>query len=241
MNKSEFILETVYADNNRVILTYTQKVPAAANPLLLLSLVDRKLTMQKGITFSEVGDASMYSPKTKMGEEVVSFDTAKVPANTATLNLHLQMTLKEPVNQNQNQLKAVGTLSTDFSVPFHPGRAANVNQTVTVDGISITLTRIVVSPSQTRLYVMSSRIQIGDPQHSPYYLSVGNWHTPPYGFDSSRVLMPIGKSASTTGVVLTENAPLIDKQGEWTFKISSGAIVNYSGSGTWTFHFAIPD
>src|SRR5438270_6825721 len=45
-----FTFETIYADNNRVILTYTQKVPATHDPLLLISLMHRKMTMQKGIT-----------------------------------------------------------------------------------------------------------------------------------------------------------------------------------------------
>jgi len=232
-----FTIQTVYADNNRVILTYTvtSSVSGNAQPVgQKFIMANFILTMQNGITLSQMGDAGSFNSKLGYYDYVASFDTAQVPANTNTLNLHLQATLYSGMGRHQ-----LGGFSSGFSVPLHAGRVMTWNQTVTVDGIAITLQRVVVSPSQTRLYVMSPKLQLGDPQHDPYTLAVGNWNNNTDGFDSESLITQEGNVGSFTGVRLIANTPLFNQHSEWTFKITSGAVIG--GSGTWIFHFTVPN
>ena len=227
-----FTIQTVYADINRVILTYTDTSPVTGNHLP--NMANFTLTMQKGIALSQMGDAGSFNAKLGQYDAVASFDTAQVPVNVNTLNLHLQASLYGGMDHH-----LLGGFSTVFSVPLHAGRVTTWNQTETVNGIAITLHRVVVSPSQTRLYVLSPKLQLGDTQHSPYTLAVGNWNNNAYGFDNESLITQEGNVGSFIGVRLIANTPLFNQQGEWTFTITSGAVIG--GSGIWIFHFTVPN
>ena len=226
-----FTIQTVYADMNRVLLTYTDTSPVTGSHLP--NTASFTLSAQHGITLAQIGDAGNFNEKTGFSDGVASFDIAQVPANTEALNLHMQVTLYSGMSHHQ-----LGGFSGGFSATLHAGRVTTWNQTVTVNGIAITLQRVVVSPSQTRLYVLSPRLRLtGDPQHSPYTLAVGNWNNYVRGFDDEGLITQ-GNGGSIIGARLIVNASLFDQYGEWTFKITSGAVIG--GSGTWVFHFVVP-
>ena len=233
-------IKAAYADNNRVIVAYTITFTTKnVGPPFDTSI--NTLNAQ-GINLDSLGSSGFYNARTNINTTVASFDTINVPEHTNILNLHLEMTFFAPATSPSpnggGQMKKAGTLSTNFSLPFHSGREANVNQTVTVDGIPITLARVIVSPSETRLYVKSSRLQLGGGLHDPYYLAVDDWNTNARGFDEESVLTQTGKGSPFTGVMLIINSSLFDKHGQWTFRVSSGAVIG--GSGTWVFHFTVP-
>jgi hypothetical protein len=57
----------------------------------------------------------------------------------------------------------VGPFTFDFSVPFTPGRVADMNQTVEAAGVAMRLQRVVVTPSETRA-ILCFEPPDGDPR-----------------------------------------------------------------------------
>ncbi len=232
INGGTFIINAVYADSNQVLLSCTQLYSANNAPARSHhSPMNVTLITQQGIQLPETSQASMFDAKAMFENDIFFFDASAVSPRTRTLNLHLQTPLQIGTATGSN-------LTASFSAPFHPGRIANLNQTVTVNGIAITLQKVVVTATETRLYVLSKRLQMGYTQTSPYSLTVGNVYVS--RFNEAEPILSPGKSSPVSGIILSEDTSLMDVQGQWTLKITSGAMSGGSGNGTWIFHFTVP-
>ncbi len=109
------------------------------------------------------------------GAYVTAFDASPVKGTPASLRLHLTMHLAKlvpadqappaptiPLPEPSNSTVVIapamtlreevvgGPFTFNFSVPFIPGRVAEVNQTVEAAGVAMRLERVVVTPSEAR-------------------------------------------------------------------------------------------
>lgn len=169
-------------------------------------------------------------------------DTAVLPNSTRTLNVHVPITLSDssqatptvthPDPNSTSYTYAPGSIRTttvtfDFRVPFHPARIAYPHQTITVDGQSITLDRVDISPSEARVYLHGGPKVPG----SPTKLQVDNTSI---GQDSG--WQP--STRYTSDADFSYDISLYDQQGQWTFTITPPGP--NGGKLTYTFHFVVP-
>jgi len=134
-----------------------------------------------------------------------------------------------PVGQPKSPIHLVrvgGPVHFDLSVPFIPGRALDLHQVETVGGRTAVLERVVVTPTETRLYLSGPGADVASS------LSVDGWQSNP-----STVMQDSWMSGNGLAVV-SYLAALTDKHGEWTF------MARPTGSSStgkpWTFHFVLP-
>lgn len=147
-------------------------------------------------------------------------------------------------------IRGSGPLEFRLTVPFVPGRVAEVNRTVTAQGIPVTLEKVVVTPTETRAYLRFSPPADIPPEHwSPIAsLSVAGW-------DSSEGErgMQGGGPSSDGAYRYSFSSPLYDKRGEWTltvkelvgidprrFEPEKGIVPQTRVAGPWVFRFTVP-
>jgi hypothetical protein len=146
----------------------------------------------------------------------------------------------------------VGVFTFNFSVPVHPGKVVDINQTVTTAGIPITLQKVEISPYQTKVILQSV-----DEKDSNIFPIIS-------------LVMPSGESVTSAsdqmlGPSSAHNflGDFTGQHGEWTITISElvfpaditqgtevpgsgGVIIMNNGSnnnrlsGLWVFHFKVP-
>ncbi|HTI15671.1 MAG TPA: hypothetical protein VL461_14095 [Dictyobacter sp.] len=123
-----------------------------------------------------------------------------------------------------------------FSLPLHQGHTFNINQTQVVDGQSVTLGSVVVSPTMTRVFLSGPGFNIGmsSPTNttSPLYqLTAGNWNSTVSGAPTD-----VSQSQFTNLEISFMNSnSLINQTGEWTLTLSGGVVSGTTSNVT--FHF----
>lgn len=238
-------LAYAYADGNRVSII-------AFAPSALLAVSPSAQPDSKQIMFGEITTADGKSLDGLGGTEGATgsgqyafftgeSDTAALPGSTHTLNLqvpivftdmsHATATVTHRDSNSTSYAYAPGAIHTttvtfDFSVPFHPARIAYPHQTITVDGQSVTLDRVDISPSEARVYLHGGPKVPG----SPNTLKVGQTSIHDNGWQPS--------TRYTTDADFLYDVPLYDQQGEWTFTITPPGP--NGGKLTYTFHFVVP-
>lgn len=234
-----------YADGNRI------SVLAFAPAALLKSPPTAGLPSTKQMMFGEITTANGKSldgigGSGGGGSQYAFFstegDTAMLSNSTHTLSVQVPVTLSDmshvtpTVTHQDSNSKSftvnprqvrTSTATFAFTVPFHPARIAYPHQTITVDGQSVRLDRVDISPSEARVYLHGgpkvpgspTKLQVGN-------LSVSDWS----GWQPS--------TRYTSDADFSYDIPLYDQQGEWTFTITppgpNGSTLTY------TFHFIVP-
>jgi hypothetical protein len=205
--------------------------------------------------------------KIATGLNVVYFDGSTIQGNPKSIDLHTTVTYRcgsegggpssETINGTTIALtptpgsdcsaKATEVSNKlnwafDFSLPFHAGRVVNVHQSVTSGGRTVTLERVVITQSETRLYIDGLAYSNDrDEMHSlQYNLLLGNKNYNEVQFG--------GQDTGHPFVTLEES--LTQQHGDATFTILSyPAPANatpmpygplYVKGGPWIFHFIIP-
>lgn len=237
-------LQRAYADANRVVIGYTIHGPDGH------SLSDTELAFLRDSLRDASGKAlpplggGDFAPG---GATLDNFDASGVPSTTK--NLTLDLTIAQP------QALAGGGLGTSppitvgspfsfhFTVPFRGGRVAMPDQTVTAGGTTVTLERVVISPTEARMYLQGLAGTGVYPD-----LTVAGW-------DSAKVSLPGWRSNEAGGVnwgvwmtpngrtVVDFPASLMDKHGEWTLSVRAGPATadgRKVTGGPWVFHFVVP-
>ncbi|HLW03048.1 MAG TPA: DUF4179 domain-containing protein [Ktedonobacterales bacterium] len=222
-----------YADSNRIIVAYMVKKPAG-HIYNHVSPLGQVLTTQNGLALPYYS-GNGYGNRAGDDAYTTFFDAAGITGNPHEVHLHLEVQGLDVAQQDGNDAtlrtyQIPGVLSFDFSLTFHPGRIANVHQIVTVGGTAVTLERVVVTLSETRVYLQGLD---GQAALAPR-LSVDGWDS-----DHSPV-GPIGSfneqsAASGAQAVIFFSVSLYEKHGTWTLTVQVAG-----GSGPWTFHFVVP-
>jgi hypothetical protein len=257
-------LERAYADANRIVVGFTIKDPNGQryDPYHHLTLTDMAGTVFSGtIGFGVTGQSDILQVSLPPGEgaNVICFDAASVEGAPAELDLRLVMEVVEalpldafeppPTSDSPpaeppmvvvEEEAIVGPFTFDFSVPFIPGRVAEVNQTIEAAGVAVRLERVVVTPSETRAYLRFDSPGGAEMHWTPMAMlqapgEDGKSHT---GYVGS-----YGPASYQYGFL----ASLYDQQGEWTLTVTElvGSDLTRPGeqtwlAGPWVFRFRVP-
>ena len=263
-------LERAYADANRIVVGFTIKDPHGQRyDAHHLTLTDAAGTVFSGtLGYGVTGQSDILKVSLPPGEGayVLAFDAAPVEGTPAELDLRLEMEVAEALPLDAFELPPtpdsppaeppdsmvvealpapeeaiVGPFTFDFSVPFIPGRVAEVNQTVEAAGVAVRLERVVVTPSETRAYLHFDSPGGAEMRWIPIAMlkAPGDEESQSYFAYSANDDPPIHRYGFL--------APLYERRGEWTLTVTElvGSDLARPGeqtrlAGPWVFHFRVP-
>jgi hypothetical protein len=258
-------LERAYADTNRIVVGFTIKGLNGQryDPYHHLTLTDMAGTVFSGtIGFGVTGQSDILQVSLPPGEgaNVICFDAAPVEGAPAELDLRLVMEVVEalpldafeppPTSDSPpaeppmvvvEEEAIVGPFTFDFSVPFIPGRVAELNQTVEAAGVGVCLERVVVTPSETRAY-----LRFDSPSGEvEWWIPIAMLQAP--GEDGKSYAGYVG-SYGPASYQYGFLAPLYDRRGEWTLTVTELVGTDLTQrlsedirlAGPWVFHFCVP-
>ncbi|MDQ6879359.1 MAG: DUF4179 domain-containing protein [Candidatus Dormibacteraeota bacterium] len=253
-------VDRAYADANRVIVAYTIQVPRGfANST---SGIDGKtsLTDASGRILPLIDATGLAGSSPQVNAGLLTFDAESLPGGTATDTFLLAFPQVSTTSVTGGAPLVAGAFSFKFDLAVAPGREITVAKTVVTSGVPVTLDRVVITPSETRLYLVfpaGSGIKPADWN--------ANAHLSGSGWDSRQVQLPIDRTIlMTTGAyfinshgehVTTFSGDFRGHHGEWTVTVdslwgvdSSAASLGTQGSepkqareaGPWTFKLLVP-
>lgn len=277
-------LRSAYADANNIYLWGTTDIPGNMDERLAppSSYWDIELSTSDG-TSIPIADANSgpVSPMPLPGatpptvrelQTFYHFLGSGVPGRPTSLHLTLRLT--PPQGFPHVTVPRTGTQDPPteftFTVPFYAGQVVNLGQTATSHGYSMTLDRLVITPSETRAYFKPSTAM---PRASELHVA-GQVYRAATGsslksggggsaivFDSalqagyqaavatfSAQPRPTG-SPQSSGVIISSGflpppgfESLVGKSGVWTLKITQGfREATGEFEGDWEFQFVVPD
>jgi hypothetical protein len=149
-------LQQVYADANRVVVSFV----VSGSFFLHYEAHDVSMSDQFGNVYDPLimlmnpgkSDTQDLSVPRVSGEYVIHFNTPSMDEYPTQLLLHLSLELKEyflfvPVRKHTS----IGPYEFEFETRFHRGEVFEVSQIATVGEISITLERVLVTPSAAQV------------------------------------------------------------------------------------------
>lgn len=216
-----FTLEEGYADSDQIILGYTVSPVKKYNNLLTADL-----STQDGVqlpVLSGSGEANKYA----LGNAWF-FDSSHIAGDPKTLPFQLKIQIGPVPTDTGISSKILGTVTFNFTLPFHPGKILTPGLQATSQGQTITLERVVVSRSATRLVVKGL---VQDPSKKDAALM--SLQVPgARGYREYPDLGQFGADGSGTSSYVYYD-DFSHNQGTWTLTIKQGIY-------TWVFHFAMP-
>lgn len=235
-------LDRAYADADRVVVGYTIQGPdkQPLGDLDRLAYLQSTLTTANGSVLEPLGGGDVAEG----GSLLDNFDASSIQGNPRDLSLQLSIPLLRALSLGGQAVPTVSVPFTfRFTVPYLPGRVATPNETVTEGGESVTLERVVVAPSETRLYLRGLSGTGILPQ-----LTVGRWDSekvPAVGWLAGQAIgISGGVWESDDGLIVCDfPSPLVDEQGEWTLIVKVGLPTidgRQARGGPWVFHFTVP-
>lgn len=247
-------VDRAYADVNRILVAYTIEVPAGfANSTSgidgMISLTDDQGAMFPLEDAYGVGNTSQGSAG------FASFDAESIAPGTKVVKLQLTL----PDVRAKAKDRSIGDLTAGafafaFQLPVVQGRTVNVGRTVVAKGVPVTLERVVVTPSESRVYLrFPARPGISDDWMVNAYLSGAGWDSRqiPAGF---RGEMTLGSTfVNSRGEhVTTFSGDFGGRRGQWVLTVNSlegvqsvaavpgSALKQVRIEGQWTFKFSLP-
>ena len=260
-------LERAYADANRIVVGFTIKGPTGqryeARHLTLTDASGAVFPGTVGYGVSGQSDILKVSLPPGEGAHVLAFDAAAVIGVPKELDLRLVMEAEElvlpldapglsptssdsPAEPPESMVvelqpmpegATVGPFTFDFSVPFIPGHAIEVQHTVEAAGVAVRLERIVVTPSETRAFLCF------DPPDGD-----GKEWIPIVTLDAADESVATVYETGEEGCYSCDFfVPLCDQRGEWTLTVTE--LVGFDLTppwgqtrlaGPWVFRFRVP-
>ena len=207
-------LAYAYADSNQICMLFFQH-PAKPLPYSI-QINDSSPVSSDGRSFYGLGgwgNGNFY---------YFYYDAATVPVGTMQLDLRWKVNYYDITKSNA----PLASITFKLQLPIHAiQRVATPRQTITMNGLSVTLDRVVVAPSSTFVYLHGGPTVPG----SLTWLKVGNStnrRNPPGGWTPSTLY--------TTDALFWYAIPLYQSRGAWTFTIQP------AGSKPCVFHFSVP-
>lgn len=248
-------LEWAYADANRVVVAYTIAHPADRENTSV------RLADEDGTVLPTIMGGYGYVENGLMGD-VQSFDASLVQGgpDVLRLRLHLEVstfnlpdeTLTPPLVRVDPETGAsivvlepmeigapAAVFDIPFSVPFHPGREVAIGQTVEDAGISITLERAVIAPSDTRFDLCFSGL---DPAYD--WIPVFTLETPEFSLRDSANVLSGGRWLDDRCYRQDFGGPLQDQSSGWSLNVTElvGERLGAQQArlrGPWEFRFRV--
>lgn len=207
-------LQEGYADASQIILGYTVS-PATAFDIVGIP----DLSTKQGVELIPDNTLTTASSGNTEGASF-HFSSSRITGNPSILALQLKISISSKTSPGH--LKKLGTVTFDFTLPFHPGKVLTPGQQVTSHGKTATLDYVSIALSSSRIAVL--------------------------GLDKkaalSAILQPAGKAASS----LEDISFATDEPGAWSFTYESDlsqasglwTLIIKQGINTWVFHFVVP-
>lgn len=250
-------LDRAYADANRIIVAYTIQVPAGFNNST--SGIDGKIALTDGqgaaFPIIEGQGANGDTPHSSAG--LVSFDAESLAAGTTHVDLRLNFPDVRAKSEQQGASDLVaGAFAFNFTLPVQAGRLVTVSKTVVANAVPVTVDRIVVTQSETRVYMRfpaSAGIGASD-WNADVHISGAGWDSRqlPAGFSGEITLGSMFMNSSGEHIS-TFSGDYRSRHGEWTVTVDSlfgvDTTTPSSGSdqpkqarvaGPWTFTVSVP-
>lgn len=229
LGKYTVTVERVYADANRAVIAYTIYGPAGYNPD---RLADVKLVSAQGDVLRPIGGQS-WGVVDQEQAIVESFDAAGLDTAVEQLNLRLQAQGVRSWDGEGNVGTVRGELNFDLVIPVHRSQVLNPQQVVEADGVAVTLERVVVSPTETRVYLRGLEGQIEAELMVPGQ-QAAVVHNSCTAFDDGLTTCSyregLGKAAGDWNLLV--------KKPEGLFVIEGGEA-RMLADGPWEFHFSV--
>lgn len=218
-------LEHAYADANRIVLAFSVE----GGPRKNIDVIAKELRDEQGNSYRSMrafGDGEQQTRFT-----VMHFETASgLKGKRTELKLHAEIVPHyfNQIGENGPNVKLesveLAPVEFDFTVPYVTGTELAINQTVKDKGVAITLEKLIISPSGTRLFFSSSSPDVGD-------VKISRW-TPLVDIDANGQAASMNMSFSTprpspllpdaTEKLTWEGlsvSPLSEKTGQWQVRV----------------------
>jgi len=230
-------LQKAYADLNRVVVDYTIQRPGGEpfNDFARLARgrFQSTLTDASGAVLPPMAGAYVQG-----GAVLNNFDDSATRGTLATISLRLSIPLLEALGQS-----GASPFVFRFDVPVQPGRIVNPNLAVIAGGRTLILQRVVVTPSETRIYLAGLNGTGLFPHltvdgYDSNHVSIHGW-SPTEGGGSIWSIRPIGGGR----VVCDFFQSLMAEHGTWTLTITAGPATadgKRVTGGPWVFRFSVP-
>ncbi len=188
-----------------------------------------------------------FSSLSGTGSSELVFDASIITNKPTQLKLHLAVESVYYYKSEGGMETILGPFNFDFTIPFDASqvRITQPNQTDTGGGVPLTLEKVVLSRSQTRIYL---RGQVTNEIN--YELAVGDTHISNDSLSETKVGTSSITSSSDGWLVITLDISLFDKKGEWSLIIKphrynnehfiNGTPPTPIAGGPWVFRFEIP-
>ncbi len=178
-------LQHVYADANRVVVSFVVSGPF----YLRYEAYDVVMSDQFGNVYDLV--VMMWNPgksdtqnllvRKASAEYVIHFNTPSMDEYPTKLLLHLSIELKEyflvvPVRKHTS----IGPYEFEFEAQFHRGEVIEVSQVATAGEISITLERVIITPSAAQVILCCDVPSVKCDMLAPiasFETERGEWHS----------------------------------------------------------------
>lgn len=227
-------LDYAYADANRITVSYTVTGEAKASEQLTLYHTPA-LTDDRGNQFVWLpiggggGGGGGSDPDeiiTTTTTMTTSFDASLLTDTPEMLNLNLKIDVAYSTSaampvEGASMIYAGPTMF-EFSIPFNAGRVMNTPQTVTAGGIEMTLQKVVVAPSLTRVELCYADPEPEEVIWSPHgHLVIeGEEMLPVDDFAIAGLAgQPLQEDDACRALIIPQ--ALQDHTGEWTLTIDS--------------------
>ena len=252
-------INQAYADANRILVAYTIQAPAGfqASPGGLDGNVH--LSTAEGSTLPFISAQGVGGDTASTLAGLAGFDADSLPAGVGNVALNLTFPNVHAAAQAPGRARfSAGTFSFSFSLPVAPGAVVTSGLRATHGGVSVTLDRVVVTPSETRAY-FSFPATHGIPASdwiADGYLAGTGWNSRQLPASlPSNVDVTLGDYfVNSQGEhVTTWSGDFGGRHGRWTLTVDeltggeTGAPSSSTGSpeqariaGPWTFTFSVP-
>lgn len=166
------------------------------------------------------------------------FDASSITDKPSALELHLSIGSIGRHYPTGKFEQLDGPLNFDFSVPFNTNtvRIDELHQSVTAGGVTTTLEKVIITPTQTRIFIdnigadPSFNLQIGD----DFFISNDMTNS-----KKNTNLGSIELSETPDGIDIILNMSLYDKKGMWSLTLNAPKFASGTPTtgGPWVFHF----
>jgi hypothetical protein len=234
-------LVRAYADINRAMITYQVKASGGASTFAGFASSNGQPVVTDTSGQALVGYDAYFEtdPQTNVSVGTVVYDAETAAQNVRELSLRVAVPGVRMTRNGDPMI--VGPYAFGLTVPVVSGETMATDETVTVHGITVTLDRVVVSPSETRIYLESSdRSLLKGPYLTARITGIAS-DTSNAVTTSVSELIDMGSTfqAPDGQQVVTFTNTLFGKRGSFRLSIDSlGASERIAGP--WVFHFQIP-
>ena len=226
-------IQRAYADSNVILLGTMVSGPAKDYDMFI-----GELSTDDGYIFpGMIAISTCPGSEAILGEwgdnerraTIISYDTSKLQGLPPELKLKLKIDVDEVGMQGKRE-NSKGPFILEFTLPLNSGKVIDVNQTVEVNGVPLTLEKVEISPWVTRVDIKF--------QETNHPVAIMNLEIPAGNQDCKPFI------TSQSGQYFLGD--YTDKHGDCTATISELVLKPGPGnennriSGPWVFHFKVP-